>query len=182
MDDAAPPQDANPSMMNDYGKPDSMPAEEGDGAPLDDGGASADGGAAPTAASMDPVSAEGGGNDSMMNDNAEEGGLPSGSVAGAGGGGGGNLYLRPIFLGNLSHSCMASDVENVFQNPAPTGGMDNGEVKANIPVDRVDMKRGYCFVFLKDPTSLEEKERAETYVQEINGMYVPTFFIRCLHC
>mmetsp|Transcript_33539 Transcript_33539/g.61653 ORF Transcript_33539/g.61653 Transcript_33539/m.61653 type:complete len:126 (+) Transcript_33539:1-378(+) len=34
------------------------------------------------------------------------------------------------------------------------------------------MKRGYAFVFLKDPESLAEKERAEVYVAEINGMYV----------
>lgn len=34
------------------------------------------------------------------------------------------------------------------------------------------MKRGYCFVFLKDPDTHAEKERCEAYVQEINGMYV----------
>merc|ERR1719464_1698674 len=93
-------------------------------------------------------------------------------VPGHGSGGGGNLYMRPIFLGNLSHGCMASDVESIFQNPPPSvGGMNDGEVKVPFPVDRVDMKRGYCFVFLKDPETIADKERAENYVQEINGMH-----------
>ena len=52
--------------------------------------------------------------------------------------GGGNLYLRPVFFGNLSHGCLASDVENIFTNPSPTGGsMGDGEVKGPYPVDRV---------------------------------------------
>merc|ERR1719437_84627 len=34
------------------------------------------------------------------------------------------------------------------------------------------MKRGYCFVFLKEPASLEEKARIENYIQEINGMNI----------
>ena len=34
------------------------------------------------------------------------------------------------------------------------------------------MKRGYCFVFLKDPETQSEKDRAEAYVSEISGMYV----------
>ena len=32
------------------------------------------------------------------------------------------------------------------------------------------MKRGYCFVFLKDAANQAEKERAERFVQEISGM------------
>jgi len=177
--------------MNDYdGK---RPADGGDLAPHDVGGAGPSssaigiGGHAPDP-SMDPSSASapsqpvpgtggaggapGGGvsghnGDAAMNDAAEDGLHPPGS----GGGGGGNLYFRPIFLGNLSHSCVASDIENIFANPAP-GSMDNGEVKMPYPVDRVDMKRGYAFVFMKDPVSLEEKERLETYVVEMNGMNI----------
>jgi arginine/serine-rich splicing factor 4/5/6 len=34
------------------------------------------------------------------------------------------------------------------------------------------MKRGYCFVFLKDAANAMEKERIENYVSDINGMYV----------
>eukprot|EP00581_Thalassiosira_minuscula_P006833 CAMPEP_0183703970 /NCGR_PEP_ID=MMETSP0737-20130205/1489_1 /TAXON_ID=385413 /ORGANISM="Thalassiosira miniscula, Strain CCMP1093" /LENGTH=283 /DNA_ID=CAMNT_0025930777 /DNA_START=90 /DNA_END=938 /DNA_ORIENTATION=+ len=170
MDDVAAPQDPNPSMYDkpadDGVAPGSVGETNGGGGggaisenPLDNGG--------------NPLSASApsNNNDAMMNDNTEEGGLPSNSVGG-GGGGGGNLYLRPVFLGNLSHNCIASDVENIFQNPAPSGGMGDGEVKMPFPVDRVDMKRGYCFVFLKDPESLSEKERTENYVGEINGMNI----------
>mmetsp|Transcript_15552 Transcript_15552/g.27893 ORF Transcript_15552/g.27893 Transcript_15552/m.27893 type:complete len:207 (+) Transcript_15552:82-702(+) len=183
MDDNPPPQDQNPNMMNDYVKNDSA---EGDntngGGPLDNTAVPMgdnDNNAASSA--MDPVSANGTNNDGgggMMNDNTEEGGLPSGM---AGDNGGGNLYLRPIFLGNLSHNCVASDIETIFTNPSSGSSVDNGEVKMPVALDRVDMKRGYAFVFLKDPESLAEKERAENFVQEINGMYVPSriiFFLK----
>jgi arginine/serine-rich splicing factor 4/5/6 len=39
-----------------------------------------------------------------------------------------------------------------------------------IPVDRIDVKRGYCFVFLQDAKSQEDKTRIEEFVNEINGM------------
>jgi len=95
-----------------------------------------------------------------------------GGDAAADGGGEGNLHVRPVFLGNLSHACQAGDVEAMFTSP-PTGGGDGGEAPAPIPVERVDMKRGYCFVFLKDAANQAEKERAERFVQEISGMQVP---------
>ena len=107
MDDVAPPQDPAPSM-NDYDKP----ADGGEGA----------------AAPADGAAAMGGGEAGMVNDSDMN--EPSS-------GGGGNLYLRPIFLGNLSHGCMASDVENIFQNPAPSGNSMDGEVKMPYALDRV---------------------------------------------
>merc|ERR1719329_1764512 len=57
----------------------------------------------------------------------------------------------------------------MFANPAPAG---DGEVKMPYAIDRVDMKRGYCFVFLKDPDTQAEKDRCENYVAEINGMNI----------
>ena len=48
----------------------------------------------------------------------------------------------------------------------------SGDPRRPIPLDRVDMKRGYCFVFLKDASSAAEKERVENYVADISGMYV----------
>ena len=86
--------------------------------------------------------------------------------------------IRPIFLGNLSHSALSSDVEHVFRNPVSRGSY--GEEKeegmaseiAPFDLDRVDMKRGYCFVFLQDPKTIEEKNRIEAYVGEINGMNI----------
>ena len=46
-------------------------------------------------------------------------------------------------------------------------------VAGPVAVERLDLKRGFCFVFLKDVATQEEKERAEAYVSQINGMYVP---------
>eukprot|EP00984_Skeletonema_dohrnii_P021927 scaffold11059_cov72-Skeletonema_dohrnii-CCMP3373.AAC.1 len=90
--------------------------------------------------------------------------------------------IRPIFLGNLSHSALSSDVEHMFRNPVSRGSSygTNGEEKeegmaseiAPFDLDRVDMKRGYCFVFMQEPKTIEEKNRIEAYVGEINGMYV----------
>lgn len=103
-----------------------------------------------------------------------------GSLNGSAGGGG--MAIRPIFLGNLSHGCLASDVEGLFLHPVATGmgGMGGdahdpdgmGDRPAPFAVDRVDMKRGYCFVFLKDADTLAEKDRVEQYVADIGGMYV----------
>lgn len=45
-----------------------------------------------------------------------------------------------------------------------------GDPRRPIALDRVDMKRGYCFVFLKDVSSMAEKERIENYVADISGM------------
>ena len=47
---------------------------------------------------------------------------------------------------------------------------NEGEPYDPIPVERVDLKRGYCFVFLQDVTSEEDKRRIESFVSIINGM------------
>lgn len=41
---------------------------------------------------------------------------------------GGSCHLRPIFFGNLSHNCMAGDVEGIFERLVvdSRGGDDNG--------------------------------------------------------
>jgi len=57
----------------------------------------------------------------------------------------------------------AEDIEDVFLRPV----LDVGR---SIPVDRVDLKRGFGFVFLEDAKSQEDKERIERYVREISGM------------
>lgn len=158
MDDVPQAQDPNPSSMNDDYKP-AAAANNNDGsdAPLDSSVGGIPGGEGVASAS----SAAAG--DGAM----EDGALPSG---GGGGDTGGNLYLRPVFFGNLSHGATAADVDAIFSNPPSS--MGDGEVKMPYPVDRVDMKRGYAFVFLKDPPSLSEKERTEHYVGEINGMNI----------
>ena len=119
-EERAPPQDANPySSMDDYKE--SGGEENGD------------------AASATPGGESGMMNEESMNTNNGDDGQVHNNNDGDDNGGGGNLYLRPIFLGNLSHGCMASDVENLFRNPPPMAGqvMAEGEVRQEVRVDRV---------------------------------------------
>ena len=78
----------------------------------------------------------------------------------------GSAAMRPVFLGNLNHTALVEDIEKIFTEPIA------GDNMPPVPVDRVDLKRGFCFVFLKDAESQDAKERAESYVSMINGMYV----------
>jgi RNA recognition motif-containing protein len=82
----------------------------------------------------------------------------------------GSTSLRPVFLGNLDLDYRSEEVISIFEKPIEP---PNASMRYNpIPVDRIDVKRGYCFVFLKDVSTQSEKEQAERFVQEINGMYV----------
>jgi hypothetical protein len=80
----------------------------------------------------------------------------------------GSSALRPVFLGNLNHSYNSGDVRDIFERPINPPNSNF----LPVPVERVDLKRGYCFVFLKDALSQEAKENAERFVSDINGMYV----------
>jgi arginine/serine-rich splicing factor 4/5/6 len=71
----------------------------------------------------------------------------------------GSTAMRPVFLGNMNNNYTAENVKDIFENADPP-----------IPVDRVDLKRGYCFVFLKDAATEGDKQRAENFVSDINGM------------
>jgi RNA recognition motif-containing protein len=82
----------------------------------------------------------------------------------------GSAALRPVFLGNLNHSYNSADVRELFERPI--NPPNSNFLFLPVPVDRVDLKRGYCFVFLKDALSQEAKENAERFVSDINGMYV----------
>mmetsp|Transcript_32846 Transcript_32846/g.49552 ORF Transcript_32846/g.49552 Transcript_32846/m.49552 type:complete len:154 (+) Transcript_32846:56-517(+) len=81
----------------------------------------------------------------------------------------GSPALRPVFLGNLSNSYTSGDIMEIFERPI---NPPNANFKP-VPVDRVDLKRGYCFVFLKDAVSQDDKDNVERFVSDINGMYVP---------
>eukprot|EP00562_Extubocellulus_spinifer_P004407 CAMPEP_0178526878 /NCGR_PEP_ID=MMETSP0696-20121128/30965_1 /TAXON_ID=265572 /ORGANISM="Extubocellulus spinifer, Strain CCMP396" /LENGTH=378 /DNA_ID=CAMNT_0020158417 /DNA_START=113 /DNA_END=1250 /DNA_ORIENTATION=+ len=96
-----------------------------------------------------------------MDEEADNGDRKESSVVGS-------AALRPVFLGNLNHTAVVEDIEKIFTEPI------TGEGVPPVPVDRVDLKRGFCFVFLKDAESQEAKERAENYVSTINGMEVPS--------
>ena len=76
--------------------------------------------------------------------------------------------LRPVFLGNLTGQFQAADIRDIFERPHQP---DSPEAPFDpISVERVDLKRGYCFVFLHDATSEEHKKRIQTFVNVINGM------------
>jgi hypothetical protein len=77
----------------------------------------------------------------------------------------GSAHLRPVFLGLLDYHTTVEDIEDLFLRPTI-------RAMEAIPVDRVDLKRGYAFVFFREATSQADKERLERYVEEINGMYV----------
>lgn len=79
----------------------------------------------------------------------------------------GSAALRPVFLGNLVPEFSTEKIEELFNSPIQPKEGDNFKP---IPVDRVDIKRGFCFVFLKDAASQEDKEQAEAFVAAISGM------------
>jgi len=66
----------------------------------------------------------------------------------------GSAAMRPVFLGNLIPGYSTESILDIFKD---------------IRVDRVDQKRGFCFVFLKDAEHQSEKERIEAFVSDING-------------
>ncbi len=81
----------------------------------------------------------------------------------------GSAAMRPIFLGNLKSNYDPDDVKAIFQKPILPPGTEEGAFQP-IFVDRLDQKRGYCFVFLKDATTAADKDNAERFVAAISGM------------
>jgi hypothetical protein len=81
----------------------------------------------------------------------------------------GSTAIRPVFLGNLKPTYNADDIMAIFHQPIAPPGTEPGKFKP-IPVDRLDQKRGYCFVFLKDAVVQEDKDNAEQFVEAISGM------------
>jgi hypothetical protein len=67
---------------------------------------------------------------SMQDDRAEDDGMmkEEGESMNNNNGDDGSCHLRPIFFGNLSHGCMAGDVEGIFERLVvdSRGGDDNG--------------------------------------------------------
>lgn len=77
--------------------------------------------------------------------------------------------LRSIFLGNLHLGYTTDDVANIFEKPVIPPNAPEGFFQP-IPVERIDVKRSYCFVFLKDAPNQEVKEKVIKFVSDINGM------------
>jgi arginine/serine-rich splicing factor 4/5/6 len=84
----------------------------------------------------------------------------------------GSAAIRPVFLGNLKPEYSTAKVEELFA--APINPPNCTATFKPIAVDRIDIKRGFCFVFLKDAASQEEKDQIEAFVAAIQGMYVTT--------
>jgi arginine/serine-rich splicing factor 4/5/6 len=86
----------------------------------------------------------------------------------------GSAALRPVFLGNLiagySPDALPDDVIAIFERPIAPPDTPANDGYSPMPVDRVDVKRGYCFVFLKDALSEAAKEQTERFVLNIHGM------------
>lgn len=78
----------------------------------------------------------------------------------------GSPAMRPIFLGNLKPNVQADDITSIFQKPLDPPGSEPGAFRP-IAVERLDQKRGYCFVFLKDAESAADKDNAERYIAAI---------------
>lgn len=81
----------------------------------------------------------------------------------------GSGALRSIFLGNLHLGYTTDDVANIFEKPVIPPSADEGFYQS-IPVERIDVKRSYCFVFLKDAANQQVKEKVMKFVSDINGM------------
>lgn len=79
----------------------------------------------------------------------------------------GSLGMRPVFFGNLVPNFSADDIRDVFEKPYQPKPDSSYEP---IPVDRVDQKRGYCFIFLKDATTQADKDQVEKFISDLNGM------------
>eukprot|EP00934_Nitzschia_sp_Nitz4_P002772 Nitzschia sp. Nitz4//scaffold250_size28497//8023//9538//NITZ4_008124-RA/size28497-augustus-gene-0.0-mRNA-1//1//CDS//3329544213//2762//frame0 len=82
----------------------------------------------------------------------------------------GSAALRPVFLGNLVTDFSPDQCKELFQRPILPPDCPDAADFHSIAVDRVDVKRGYCFVFLKDAPSQQDKDMIEKFVTLINGM------------
>jgi len=80
------------------------------------------------------------------------------------------IEQRPIFLGNLSTMCNIKDIEDMFERPILSHSIPH--LVGPIEIERIDLKRGFGFVFLKNARSLDERDAVEKYVQDLNGMEV----------
>ena len=82
-----------------------------------------------------------------------------------------DLAIRSVFFGNLRPDCETDDILDIFRRPLLPG-------YEAVNVQRIDLKKGFCFVFFKDAKNPDERERTERYVMELNGKYVQQF---CFH-
>jgi hypothetical protein len=80
----------------------------------------------------------------------------------------GPYALRPVFLGNLTPGFEPNAAIDLFERPI----QPNNQEFAPMPVERIDLKRGYCFVFLNDVATRAQLAQTEAFVALLHGMYV----------
>jgi hypothetical protein len=80
----------------------------------------------------------------------------------------GSAAIAPIFIGNLMPES-TDHLTRLFEDSSSLSLSLDREYRP-FPVDHIDLKRGYCFVFLKDADSQSFKDDIEAFVKEINGM------------
>ena len=68
--------------------------------------------------------------------------------------------LAKISDGNLDYGCTVTDVDAIF-SPAAAPGCPT--------VERIDLKRGFAFVFFNDAAGDSERDAVEALVSDING-------------
>ncbi|KAL3942715.1 MAG: hypothetical protein SGARI_000172 [Bacillariaceae sp.] len=121
-------------------------------------------------ADADPTTTDAPAEETPQETNAESADVANGDAAAAAPSGDdavtGSTALRPVFLGNLKPNYLADDIMRIFEQPVVPPGTEDGTYKP-IPVDRLDQKRGYCFVFLKDAIVQDDKDNAEKFVAAI---------------
>jgi hypothetical protein len=81
----------------------------------------------------------------------------------------GSAAIAPIFMGNLMPEYTTDHVTQLFEN-SPSLSLSLDREYRPFPVDHIDLKRGYCFVFLKDADSQSFMNDIEAFVKAINGM------------
>lgn len=84
------------------------------------------------------------------------------AAGGSGGDGEGPVPLRGVFLGNLTAVYKSEEVAEIFNKPIVPRDVPEGTYNP-MPVDRVDLKRGYCFVFLKDAPNATERTQVVSF-------------------
>ena len=91
------------------------------------------------------------------------------------------VNVRPVFLGNLSPGVRSEDIMEIFSRPMTPSDASKDSYNP-VAVDRVDIKKGFCFVFFKDAANAAERDQVERFVAGIQGMYVKRDFFHRSHC
>ena len=75
--------------------------------------------------------------------------------------------IPSLFFGNLDYGATVGSIRAIFEKPL-SGVADN---MVNCEVEKVDLKRGFCFVYIKQNfKSIQERDAVYNYAQRLHGM------------